>query len=643
METKGNSRGMTPRVKTLAAALSVALAGGLAGAFGVADAASHPPTHQGAANKSTWVSHAKQHAPKYDKLLAQFAAFAHSARPAPSRAPMTRVISSRSDSGSGSLRGALTDAVDGDIIDLRNVHGTISLSDVLQTTANVEIRGPGRDQLTIDGGGKNRVFSASHGLRLSNVTIANGAAPRAAVTNGGCLYAAGELYLNNVTLSGCTAGDATSPAAVGGAVSVQGALLLYNSTISNSTATGYTYAAGGGAFVIGGDQSGSYTALYNSTVSGNSATVVEGPYSYLATGGGLQVVGSTGTTPYASYAPITKSIITGNHATVQATYNNNSYPLVAQGGGAYIQGGVESLITGSTVEYNTMYSYYFALGAGVASSGPMTISNSKVLKNSGTAGFIAYGGGVFAFAPVTVDRSSIQNNTVDGFISVGGGLDSEATTSLTNSVVSGNAAGITTAVYSNGGGVSRKYNKNVGHASTTITNSTISGNTAAPVVADGGGVFEAEALTMNNSTVAFNTSTYGGGVTTTSSATIALFSTIISNNTAPGGSSSADLYAYGGPITATGDHNLIIASDSGVTLPGDTLTDDPLLQPLAMNGGPTMTHALDPASPAVDTGSNPLTLSFDQRGSPYARVVGAAADIGAYELDTDHIFGNGFE
>jgi hypothetical protein len=68
-----------------------------------------------------------------------------------------------------------------------------------------------------------------------------------------------------------------------------------------------------------------------------------------------------------------------------------------------------------------------------------------------------------------------------------------------------------------------------------------------------------------------------------------------------------------------------------------------LLLPLANNGGTTQTHALDPTSPAIDKGSNTLSLPFDQRGTPYPRVVGAAADIGAYELDTDHIFGNGFE
>ena len=36
-------------------------------------------------------------------------------------------------------------------------------------------------------------------------------------------------------------------------------------------------------------------------------------------------------------------------------------------------------------------------------------------------------------------------------------------------------------------------------------------------------------------------------------------------------------------------------------------------------------------------------LDGDQRGPTYRRTVGVAVDIGAYELDTDHIFGNTLE
>ncbi|HWC58614.1 MAG TPA: choice-of-anchor Q domain-containing protein [Verrucomicrobiae bacterium] len=59
---------------------------------------------------------------------------------------------------------------------------------------------------------------------------------------------------------------------------------------------------------------------------------------------------------------------------------------------------------------------------------------------------------------------------------------------------------------------------------------------------------------------------------------------------------------------------------------------DPLIGPLADNGGPTLTVALQPGSPAIDAGDDTVLgmVSLDQRGKP--RQFGAHVDIGAYEL-----------
>ena len=57
---------------------------------------------------------------------------------------------------------------------------------------------------------------------------------------------------------------------------------------------------------------------------------------------------------------------------------------------------------------------------------------------------------------------------------------------------------------------------------------------------------------------------------------------------------------------------------------------DPRLGPLADNGGPTLTHALLPASPAIDAGINsqaPAGLSIDQRGVPFARIAHGPVDL----------------
>ncbi|HUF78353.1 MAG TPA: choice-of-anchor Q domain-containing protein [Thermoanaerobaculia bacterium] len=63
---------------------------------------------------------------------------------------------------------------------------------------------------------------------------------------------------------------------------------------------------------------------------------------------------------------------------------------------------------------------------------------------------------------------------------------------------------------------------------------------------------------------------------------------------------------------------------------GDLPGVDPLLGPLADNGGPTHTHALLVGSPAIDTTALGVAPPEDQRGVP--RPQGPRADIGAFEL-----------
>jgi hypothetical protein len=97
-----------------------------------------------------------------------------------------------------------------------------------------------------------------------------------------------------------------------------------------------------------------------------------------------------------------------------------------------------------------------------------------------------------------------------------------------------------------------------------------------------------------------------------------------------------------GSVVIDGTNNLIKIAGANTTVPMGTLTKDPMFLPLAFNGGTTRTHALEPASPAINAGNNVLNLSFDQRDTAYARVVGALPDMGAVEFDPDHIFGDRF-
>jgi hypothetical protein len=169
----------------------------------------------------------------------------------------------------------------------------------------------------------------------------------------------------------------------------------------------------------------------------------------------------------------------------------------------------------------------------------------------------------------------------------------------------------------------------------TLHNATISGNHANVLA---GGVLANGNIVLHNSTVAFNESgPNGGGGIFAQATTAELVSSIIADNTPSGAAAAADL---DGSATVSGSNNLI--KISGIAVPPDTITLDPELGPLTWNGGETRTHAIPPTSPAHDAGTNIDNLNTDQRGPGYPRIDATDADIGAYELNPDIIFVDGF-
>ena len=86
----------------------------------------------------------------------------------------------------------------------------------------------------------------------------------------------------------------------------------------------------------------------------------------------------------------------------------------------------------------------------------------------------------------------------------------------------------------------------------------------------------------------------------------------------------------------------VTPSATDITATSDGTNPTPLasiLDPLAGNGGPTLTHALPPGSPAIDLA--PTGPATDQRGEP--RPGGAAFDAGAYELQLPDDDADGIE
>lgn len=277
---------------------------------------------------------------------------------------------------------------------------------------------------------------------------------------------------------------------------------------------------------------------------------------------------------------------------------------VSNGYGYYVGGGINSLYGNVTLDHATISNntaYY--QGAGVSAGGQVIANSSTISGNMTTSSPSNYnlGGGLLGATGVTLNNSTLMNNSA--YIGAG----------------------------------AYAFNDIV------VNNSTISGNQASLV---GGGIVTQSNVTVHNSTIARNYAYYGGsGILVGGAYAPDIQSSIVADNTAYAVIYSMDIGAQDPTLTITGSHNLILASD--MPLPDDTINIDPLLPEPADHGGPTWTIALDEGSPAIDAGSNPDNLDFDQRGDGFAREAGAAADIGAFEVQgsapDDTIFKDGFD
>jgi len=166
----------------------------------------------------------------------------------------------------------------------------------------------------------------------------------------------------------------------------------------------------------------------------------------------------------------------------------------------------------------------------------------------------------------------------------------------------------------------------------TITNCTISGNSAVGDTSldtgEGGGISNGSNLQITSSTIAHNSATggsaFGGGIlgsTRTDSSIIALNSALTGPDFTGGGLQSTGYNVIGNNADA------VISSQptDQIGTPGSPI--DPLLGPLADNGGATSTHALQSGSVAINRG-DPAAPPHDQRG--YSRF--GVPDVGAFEF-----------
>jgi len=151
-----------------------------------------------------------------------------------------------------------------------------------------------------------------------------------------------------------------------------------------------------------------------------------------------------------------------------------------------------------------------------------------------------------------------------------------------------------------------------------MTNSTVTNNSADST---GGGIFNSGATSnIDNSTITANSATGGGGGIN-NTGTLIVTNSIIANQTLGGDCSDT------GTLTSDGG-NIESAMSCDFMSVGDSQDTDPLLGPLANNGGKTDTHILLPGSPAIDN-AGMCGLPDDQRGEPREA---DACDSGSVEV-----------
>jgi CSLREA domain-containing protein len=292
-------------------------------------------------------------------------------------------------------------------------------------------------------------------------------------------------------------------------------------------------------------------------------------------------------------------------------------PNITDGAGLIINGGSANI----TVSGNNAVRV-FEVGSPTISGAKLTLNNLTVANGKATNG-----GGILNNSSNTlvVNNSTISGNiayVTVGLTGLGGGIHNSGALTVSNSTISDNNA-------SNAGGIWNDTSNTL--TVSTVSNSTVSGNKAN----FGGGIYTQGTLTVSNSTISNNTGFFESGGINGDTTSTTLKNTIVANNLGenglPSGKDCSEFMTDGG-------YNLDSGTSCGFTTEKNSLSStDPVLGPLADNGGPTKTHALLEGSPAIDKG-NRFGATTDQRGLPrpsnFVGIVNAAdgSDIGAFEL-----------
>ncbi|MGZ8227946.1 MAG: choice-of-anchor Q domain-containing protein [Methylococcaceae bacterium] len=299
-----------------------------------------------------------------------------------------------------------------------------------------------------------------------------------------------------------------------------------------------------------------------------------------------------------------------------STISNNSSVVV---GGGIENEGLTLTVTNSVIS-NNQSANAGGIGSIMPTGGTTTIINSSISGNS--AGL--EGGGIVSMFGVTyLVNTNLSGNTA----LIGGGINfKDASISITNSTISGNSA------TADGGAAGSLY-----FGVINLINSTVSGNMAG----DSGGAFAFGeydgTVNLTNSTVSGNSAAIGGVLSSYVGSMNITHSTISANTSS---TENAFYFEKNGSITLT---NSIIADNGGgylcrnflmqgVNLIEDVncrapIKSDPKLRALLDNGGPTPTRALTGDSSA----NNAADLAFCNDADQLNVERLSTCDLGAFE------------
>ncbi len=520
---------------------------------------------------------------------------------------------------------------------------TLSNSQISSNTATIQGGGVAVDRcpLTVDagvvieanhagsvGGG---LYAVSTSVHLANSSLTNNEAD--VESGGGAAIRASTLTMNSMTLTGNSA-----PVAGGLFLQENVSAEVQMSSFSQNTA----YESGGAIGVLGGAASfeqvqvlnnasgqdgagfalrGAEVVIRDSQLTGNTVSSGRGGAIDIEDGQ-VSLTALTVNNNSATFGGALNSQ-EGSLSIVMSTFSSN----VGEFGGAMNINATSLSLTNSTVSGNSAGN----VGGGMTlfnEAAPVSLSNNQFIANIADD----FGGALFVSASteVTSNQDTFSNNLA----SQGGGwfVQSNASVTLSQSAIHANTA------YSTGGGL-------LSEASTiSISGASVANNSA--TAAAGLSFRSASNVSLHNSTISSNQASFAiGGINLTNSDLILAHSTVVANQ-AP--SYVAGVYQGGAVNNLTLVNSIVAQNDGGdcnqladTSYAGNWIGDasctgvasgDPMLGPLANNGGFTLTHALLAGSGAIGIADNMLCDSLvankDQRGLD--RV--GNCDAGAYEF-----------